>query len=89
MLSYAQSDTIAMGALSALGSKTWLHDISVMSFNNIQGARFYNPPITTVHLDTAYGTSCSQSFNDSFGKSKLCAIEDKIEDKNCRKILCS
>lgn len=46
------SDTIAMGALSALGSLNLLEKVSVMGFNNINSARFYNPPITTVHLDT-------------------------------------
>lgn len=50
------SDTIAMGALSAvgeLGSKL-PQKISIISYNNISSAKFLNPPLTTLALDTRY-----------------------------------
>lgn len=48
------SDTIAMGALRALNEnrRSLPHHISIISFNDIASAKFYNPPLTTVRLDT-------------------------------------
>ncbi|CAM3631181.1 LacI family DNA-binding transcriptional regulator [Erysipelothrix urinaevulpis] len=46
------SDTIAMGVLSALGTHGKINDFSVMGFNDSVASQFYNPPITTIHLDT-------------------------------------
>lgn len=46
------SDTIALGALSALRSEQ--REISVIGFNDIAAAAYYNPPLTTVLLDTKY-----------------------------------
>lgn len=46
------SDTIAMGALSALG--THKGEISIVGFNNISSAKYMNPPLTTIALDTKY-----------------------------------
>lgn len=48
------SDTIATGALRALGEKNRSKDVSIIGYNNIPVAKFYNPPITTVMLDTRY-----------------------------------
>lgn len=50
------SDTIAMGALSALGE---LNDklskkISIISYNNIKSAQYMNPPLTSLSLNTKY-----------------------------------
>ena len=46
------SDTIAMGALSAIGE--FKMDISIVGFNDIPLSKFLNPPLTTVVLDTKY-----------------------------------
>lgn len=48
------SDTIAMGALSALGElSTKLKDpVSIISFNNTSSSEFLNPPLTTLAIDT-------------------------------------
>src|SRR5699024_5182959 len=48
------SDTIAMGALSAIGryQDTLKHPISIIGFNNITSAKYMNPPLTTIELDT-------------------------------------
>lgn len=50
------SDTIAMGALSALGELGSRLDkrISIISFNNISTSEFLNPPLTTLAIDTKY-----------------------------------
>ncbi|CAM2878725.1 LacI family DNA-binding transcriptional regulator [Erysipelothrix tonsillarum] len=50
------SDTIAMGALRALGEmKDQVpHQISIVGYNDIASAKFFNPPLTTVALDTKY-----------------------------------
>lgn len=86
------SDTIAMGALSALGSKNMLHDISVMGFNNIQGARFYNPPITTVHLDTKLMGHLAANLlmirleNPSYVPSKIKLKTKIVERSSVRKV---
>lgn len=50
------SDTIAMGALSALGelgSKV-KSPVSIVGFNDIASSKFLNPPLTTVAIDTKY-----------------------------------
>lgn len=48
------SDTIAMGALSALGryEADLSQPISIIGFNNITSAKYMNPPLTTISLDT-------------------------------------
>lgn len=48
------SDSIAMGALHAISEQCnrLEHQISVISFNDIVSAKFYNPPLTTIRLDT-------------------------------------
>ncbi len=48
------SDTIAMGALSALGSYEDVlpHQVSIIGFNNINASKYMNPPLTTISLDT-------------------------------------
>lgn len=50
------SDTIAMGALSALGElgEQLDHKVSIISFNNISTAEFLNPPLTTIAIDTKH-----------------------------------
>ena len=50
------SDTIAMGALSALGElgKRLKKKVSVISYNNISSSEFLNPPLTTLAIDTRY-----------------------------------
>ncbi|MDN6730854.1 MAG: substrate-binding domain-containing protein, partial [Atopostipes suicloacalis] len=50
------SDTIAMGALSALGElDTKLSEkISIISYNNIKSAQYMNPPLTSLSLNTKY-----------------------------------
>ncbi|UPU39105.1 substrate-binding domain-containing protein [Erysipelothrix sp. Poltava] len=50
------SDTIAMGALRALGEMkaSIPHQISIVGYNDIASAKFFNPPLTTVALDTKY-----------------------------------
>lgn len=50
------SDTIAMGALSALGelSSKLSKKISIISYNNIKSAQYMNPPLTTLSLNTKY-----------------------------------
>lgn len=49
-----ESDTIALGALSALGEvnrKGMVKDVSVISFNDVYAAQFLHPPLTTTKLD--------------------------------------
>lgn len=48
------SDTIAMGALRAISERKndIIDRISIISFNDIASAKFYNPPLTTIRLDT-------------------------------------
>lgn len=50
------SDTIAMGALSAIGElgNKLEKKVSIISFNNISSSEFLNPPLTTVAIDTKY-----------------------------------
>lgn len=50
------SDTIAMGALSALGElgPKIKRPVSIVGFNDIASSKFLNPPLTTVALDTKY-----------------------------------
>lgn len=50
------SDTVAMGALSALGELDRKLDkkVSIISYNNIKSAQYMNPPLTTVSLNTKY-----------------------------------
>ncbi len=56
-------DTIALGAISAIGEKglSVPHDISVIGYDNIHSSRFYSPPLTTVHQSkTRLGTMALQ-----------------------------
>ncbi len=50
------SDSIAMGALSALGSVNLKEDerISIVGYNDISSAKYMTPPLTTARLDTKY-----------------------------------
>lgn len=45
------SDTIALGAISALSEKglSVPHDMSIIGYDNIDSSRFYSPPLTTIH----------------------------------------
>lgn len=90
------SDTIAIGALRALSSENMLGEISVMGFNNIKTSHFYNPPITTIHLDTKMMGELAAELvllrfeNTSYTpikielKSKLVVRESVIEVKNTK-----
>lgn len=53
---FCESDTIAMGALRALGESDRLDGkmISVVGCNDILSAQYMNPALTTVKLDTRY-----------------------------------
>lgn len=48
------SDSIAIGALRSLGEKDLLNSgqISIVGFNDIAMAKFTNPPLTTVRINT-------------------------------------
>lgn len=48
------SDSIAIGALRALGEKDLINSkkISIIGFNDIAMARFTNPPLTTISINT-------------------------------------
>lgn len=48
------NDVIAIGALSALSESEENHNISIIGFNNTSMAQFYNPPLTTINVDTKY-----------------------------------
>lgn len=50
------SDTLAMGAIRAIGEygSSLRNKISVVGFNDIPSAKFFNPPLTTTMLDTRY-----------------------------------
>lgn len=45
------SDTIALGAISALSEKglSVPSDMSIIGYDNIHSSRFYSPPLTTLH----------------------------------------
>lgn len=49
-----ESDTIAMGAISALADLNLLNNekhVSIISYNDIYNARYLNPALTTIRLD--------------------------------------
>ncbi|AMC93779.1 hypothetical protein AOC36_07220 [Erysipelothrix larvae] len=46
---FCESDTIAMGALRAIGEQN--KNISIVGFNDIKTAQYFNPPLTTIRLD--------------------------------------
>ena len=78
------SDSVAMGALSALGEyrKKSKHQVSIVGYNDIQSARFFNPPLTTMALNTKYMGELSVSLlllimkTDKFVPSKIvCSCE--------------
>lgn len=48
------NDVIAIGVLSALNESSIEEKISIIGFNNSPMAQFYNPPLTTIHIDTKY-----------------------------------
>lgn len=51
------SDSIAMGALRALGEMKQRgknREISVIGYNDIATSKFFNPPLTTLKIDTKY-----------------------------------
>ena len=47
------NDQMALGAISALAEKNLQvpHDVSVIGFDDIPEAAFFNPPLTTIHQD--------------------------------------
>lgn len=51
---FCSSDVLAIGALSALGEAELTKKISIVGFNNTPMAQFYNPPLTSVNVDTKY-----------------------------------
>lgn len=48
------NDNIALGALSALSESDYTKNISIIGFNNTPMTQFYNPPLTTISVDTKY-----------------------------------
>ncbi len=48
------NDIVAIGVLSALGEVENDKQISVIGFNNSPMSQYYNPPLTTVNVDTKY-----------------------------------
>lgn len=48
---FCASDTIALGAISALSEKglSVPKDMSIIGYDNIHSSRFYSPPLTTIH----------------------------------------
>ncbi len=49
------SDSIAMGALRAINELSKEKDyFSVVGYNDIASAKFFNPPLTTIRIDTKY-----------------------------------
>lgn len=51
---FCASDTIAMGALRALGEANKTDVIAIVGVNDITSAKYMNPPLTTVALDTKH-----------------------------------
>ncbi|CAM4201090.1 LacI family DNA-binding transcriptional regulator [Erysipelothrix aquatica] len=49
---FCASDTIAMGAIRALGELKKLDAVSIVGCNDIATSRYLNPPLTTVRLNT-------------------------------------
>ena len=51
---FAYSDTAAMAFISALGKRGYAvpDDVSVVGYNDIPSAAYFNPPLTTVRQDT-------------------------------------
>ncbi|MGL5006665.1 MAG: HTH-type transcriptional repressor PurR [Plesiomonas sp.] len=49
------NDTMAMGAICAAGEQNLRipHDISIVGYDNIRDARFFSPPLTTIHQPKA------------------------------------
>lgn len=48
------NDVIAIGALSAINESSIDEKISIIGFNDVPMAQFYNPPLTTIRIDTKY-----------------------------------
>lgn len=48
------NDNIALGVLSALSESNYTKKISIIGYNNIPMTQFYNPPLTTISVDTKY-----------------------------------
>ena len=74
------NDVIAIGVLSALSEESLDKNISVIGFNNTPMAQFYNPPLTTINIDTKYKGELAC-------KLLLSLIEEK--NKTPIKIICS
>lgn len=75
------SDALAMGAIRAIGERDDLKDqISIVGFNDIATAKFFNPPLTTTFFDTKY-----------MGEMAVMVIEHQISTgtKTPVKIVCS
>ncbi len=77
---FAASDLMAIGAIKALKERG-IHiptDVSVVGFDDIQIARFMNPPLTTVKQDTV-----------TAGRGLVQVLIDKIEGNPQRQIFLS
>ena len=68
---FCGSDTIAMGALRALGEAGLHNTVAIVGFNDISSAKYFNPPLTTIALDTKYMGNLASSI-----------LEMKIETGN-------
>ena len=74
------NDVIAIGALSAINESDFENQISIIGFNNTPMAQFYNPPLTTISINTKYK-----------GELACKLLQDLIEEKPKTpiKIICS
>lgn len=72
------SDTIAMGALSALGELRDQLDtkISIISYNNVSSAQYMNPPLTTLSLNTKLmGEIAGGMLNQMIGSTNVTPVK--------------
>lgn len=73
---FCGSDVIAIGALSALGESDIDKKISIIGFNNTTMAQFYNPPLTTINVDTKYmGELACRLLEDLIKENRKTPIE--------------
>lgn len=73
---FCGSDVIAIGALSALGEADEKEKISIVGFNNTTMAQFYNPPLTTINVDTKYmGELACRLLEDLMSENRKTPIE--------------
>ncbi len=72
---FCGNDVIAIGALSALGESDNRKEISIIGFNNTPMAQFYNPPLTTISVDTKYmGELACKLLKDLISESQKTAV---------------